>query len=438
MTPATGPVAMGAAAAAVTPAQEAAPMPVPAAAPPDFQARVAMATGPAPLTAHASRGDIQRGAADRAAAERVAAAAERLVAASVAVPQRSDIGDERLKRKVVVSNIPAPAKSTELADFFTGAIFSATGHTLAAQWQSGEASKVVVGVDLLPGTPFGATAAEVTFGTATAATVAIALHGIQFKGKALEIRRPKGYAHDKSKTRAKLQGVSIKDLVAGGMADGSPTTGATATSGGAAANASAGETAGGVNAGGTGNGAAPATSSVLLSGIPSSMSSKSVFDLLQQFGGPLRCLNLAQGAEGQHLGHGSAEYVDRASALEAVGFSPLLGFIEVKLGGAMSPAAPEPQAKRQRKSRFDPVPDEGGDAADDVDLGPFEAVLPPARKVDAAEDLGPFEAVLGGIRPEEDLGPFEAVLPPAKLATAGFDPLEDLGPFREVVANRGR
>merc|ERR1719330_1246660 len=70
---------------------------------------------------------------------------------------------------------------------------------------------------------------------------------------------------------------------------------------------------------------------VKLSGIPASMGSKSVFDLLQQFGGPLRSLNLAMSKDtGDHVGAGVAEYVERASAEEAVRFSPLLGFIEVR------------------------------------------------------------------------------------------------------------
>merc|ERR1712241_1146980 len=82
-----------------------------------------------------------------------------------------------------------------------------------------------------------------------------------------------------------------------------------------------------------GNAASSGSSAfVRLKGIPTSMNSKSVFDLLQQFGGPLRGLNLATDKEtGAHIGHGTAEYMERSSALEASRFSPLLGFIEVEL-----------------------------------------------------------------------------------------------------------
>lgn len=69
-----------------------------------------------------------------------------------------------------------------------------------------------------------------------------------------------------------------------------------------------------------------------------------------------------------------------------------------------------------------------------VDLGPFEAVLPPRlpRKPPPSEedmeDLGPFNAVLSKMpvapNSEEDLGPFEAVLPPAK---GSYTPLPQHG-----------
>eukprot|EP00927_Polykrikos_kofoidii_P037199 TRINITY_DN3136_c1_g4_i1.p1 TRINITY_DN3136_c1_g4~~TRINITY_DN3136_c1_g4_i1.p1 ORF type:complete len:1601 (-),score=326.33 TRINITY_DN3136_c1_g4_i1:104-4906(-) len=454
----------------------------------------------------------KRATSDRAAAERiasrarVAATAERLASAS-----RSDgatggaaAADERLRRKVIVSNIPPLAKATELADFFTGAIFSATGHTLAAQWQSGEASKVVVGVDLLPGSSFGATAAEVTFGTPTGAMVAVALHGIQFSGKTLEIRRPKGFSTESGKARTKLQGVSIKDLVVGGFADGKVANAGDSGGVDVATNSGTPNTAGGESSIGgeqrssEGNAEANSKSSLVrLSGIPTSMNSKSVFDLLQQFGGPLKSLNLATKKEtGDHLGHGTAEYVDRSSAIEAVGFSPLLGFIEVKLAPAADEAsaaaavateqpsdAPAPASKRQRRTRFDPAPEDASlepflpalqqrdrqrqqgqepkrDASaskpataapatdDGLDLGPFEAVLPPGG-AKAEDDLGPFEAVLGSFRPDvsapsavlpsDDLGPFEAVLPPAKAPSstvAATDDLDEFGPFKDAIANR--
>merc|ERR1712050_514976 len=145
-----------------------------------------------------------------------------------------------------------------------------------------------------------------------------------------------------------------------------------------------------------------------------------------------------------HMGHGTAGYVERSSAIEATRFSPLLGFIEVQLLDDATASASSNGTKRQRRNRFDE--DVGEDlgpfeaalsqrqqaqrpiasSAEVMDLGPFEAVLP--RK--DIEDLGPFEAVL---RPKEDaseaaddLGPFEAVLPPSRSNKSTAD---DLGPF---------
>jgi len=303
------------------------------------------------------------------------------------------------------------------------------------------------------------------------ATVAVALNGIQFKGKALNIARPKAYSGPPVK-RSQLLNLSLKDLVAseGAAAAAAAALPQSATSGEIASTSSAPQ-----NSNGT---------PVQLSGIPSSMNQQSVFDLLQQFGGALHSLNLAGGA-GEHLGHGTAVYVDHASAVEAVGFSPLLGFIEVKLSDGASPAttAPpaattsvteeaqpqEPPAKRVRRTRFDPEPVEPQAQATSVDediedLGPFEAALakrtqkPPAATAPAAVaapaetfDLGPFEAVLPPSRPpaapaarvaapdvDVDLGPFEAVLPPAKAAPApepedATDDDLDLGVFEAVL-----
>eukprot|EP00932_Pfiesteria_piscicida_P018303 SRR837773.5159.p2 GENE.SRR837773.5159~~SRR837773.5159.p2 ORF type:complete len:210 (-),score=69.37 SRR837773.5159:16-606(-) len=176
------------------------------------------------------------------------------------------------------------------------------------------------------------------------------------------------------------------------------------------------------------------------------MGSKSVFDLLQQFGGPLKDLSLNMNKEtGEHTGSGVAEYLERSSALEAVRFSPLLGFIEVSLEDSAEEAA----RKRQRRSRFDNAP--AADAEDlgpfeaalqgrapkpagDMDLGPFESILP---KASTAEDLGPFESVLPPAgAPAEDLGPFEAVLTKASSQPSAADPLDDLGPFGAVLKER--
>jgi hypothetical protein len=341
---------------------------------------------------------------------------------------------------------------------------------LHGQWQSGEAAKVVLAVDIssrVSGAGGGTgTVAEVTFGTAAGANVAMALNGIQFKGKALDIRRPQGYSGAPVK-RSQLQNLALKDLVA---------SDATAS---------------------VESNASTASSTVLLSGIPSSMNEKSVYDLLQQFGGALKSLKLS-GSGDEHSGSGVAEYVDSTSASEAVGFSPLLGFIEVKLAAkaVLSEAdGAAPATKRARKRGFDPEPAvaverddlgpfeaalrqrnqsqvappappaddaldlgpfekllppartsrEGSAPAEVVDLGPFEAVLPAAKakvaeESDAGLDLGPFEAVLPPMKTqasnaaEEDLGPFEAVLPPAKSGpVAADDSLDDLGPFAAAI-----
>lgn len=427
-----------------------------------------------PPAANASVG----GVADKAAAQRVAAAAEKLAQGANATTPEALAAADLLKRKLIVANI-MPMRPSELSDFFTGAIFSATGHMLAAQWQSGEAAKVVLAVDISSRvSPAGGTGtqAEVTFGTAIGANVAMALNGIQFKGKALDIRRPPGYAGAPVK-RSQLQNLALKDLIAS-------------------------DTASTVEPAASSSASTSKATRVVLSGIPSSMNEKSVYDLLQQFGGELKSLKLEGGAN-EHAGSGVAEYVNENSASEAVGFSPLLGFIEVKLATASASAEPEsladapsePSAKRVRKNRFDPEP-KGGAAEEDlgpfeaalrqrsqppaapsapapadafdlgpfenvlppartakdssaasevVDLGPFEAVLPPAKskaspESDVAVDLGPFEAVLPPMKAkasnvaEEDLGPFEAVLPPSRSAPAQADnSLDDLGPFAAAL-----
>ncbi|CAK0845229.1 unnamed protein product, partial [Prorocentrum cordatum] len=237
----------------------------------------------------------------------------------------------------------------------------------------------------------------------------------------LAITRPKNYSGPPS-SRAKLQSLTLKDLIASHAAAGA------------------------------GPSQASSSAWVQLSGIPSSMGSKSVFDLLQQFGGPLKSLDMPESCPGS----GVAEYVDRKSALEALKFSPLLGFIEVKaidaaaaavlVGRAAAPAVAGstegPAAKRLRRTRFDPTP-AGAQEADENDLGPFEAALrgrglPPAAAAPAEDalDLGPFEAVLPKRRsdpdPADDLGPFESVLPPAR----GPEPEDDLGPFESVLPPR--
>jgi len=268
---------------------------------------------------------------------------------------------------------------------------------------------------------------EVTFGTALGAQVAVALNGIQFQDKALTIKRPKGF--NGQLPRLKLSDVSIKDLIASDGLDAKRPIGQESSNSGA---------------------------KVKLNGIPASMGSQSVFDLLQQFGGPLKSLTLkTKNDASEHEGMGDAEYFDSSSAAEAVKFSPLLGFIEVQLDDSAG-TADAAAAKRQRRNRFDPTPaKQQDDDEDETDLGPFEAALRgrgPAANVDAL-DLGPFESVLPPSRSAatkasplqqsdaalDDFGPFEAVLPKkgaAPMAAPADADLDDLGPFGAVLQER--
>jgi len=351
---------------------------------------------------------------------------------------------ELLPRKVVLSNVALTANVQDLTDFFTGAIFSATGH----KWQGGSTQKTIVDVQMQGGSH-----AEVTFATQLGATIAVALNGMSFKDKALVIKRPTGFTGPPL-NRAKLQSVSIKDLV---EFDGSIPETEPVEAEPAAPKADEKKTV-----------------TVKLSGIPPSMKAKSVFDLLQQFGGPVKSLNLPINREsGEHSGSGTADFNDAQSAVEAARYSPLLGFIEVSLeDGTPSEAADgqdeKSQPKRQRRHLWDPAPEPSAPVAppvvteDDLgpfaaalekvkrvpptapaaelDLGPFEAVLPPvAPAVPApAADLGPFESVLPPLSAAQDLGPFESVLPPAPSQPEEKPPsaFEDLGPFNFVLPPR--
>jgi len=342
----------------------------------------------------------KKGQADVRSAAKLVASAERIAAATDPKKQAQALAaEEKLRKKVVVSNVPAAASNVDLADFFTGAIFSATGHTLAAEWQSG-AAKVVVGVERSSASKN----ASVHFGTALGASVALMLNGIQFQGQALSLKRPTGYTGPN--IAPKLKGISIKELVA--------TSGKSSES-------------------------RPKPSSdtsdrkVRLTGIPASMDSSSVFDLLQQFGGPLKGLNLAlDGATGKHQGTGTAEFVEKASALEAIRFSPLLGFIDVASEKKSSAPSGEASArKRPRRSRFDPTPGETAKKAvaeEDDELGPFKAALASraqkAGEKDEELDLGPFESVLVKAPAKQ---------PDATVLEAPFDDADDLGPFESVL-----
>eukprot|EP00746_Dinoflagellata_sp_MGD_P158124 gnl/MRDRNA2_/MRDRNA2_86395_c0_seq3.p1 gnl/MRDRNA2_/MRDRNA2_86395_c0~~gnl/MRDRNA2_/MRDRNA2_86395_c0_seq3.p1 ORF type:complete len:973 (+),score=303.77 gnl/MRDRNA2_/MRDRNA2_86395_c0_seq3:77-2995(+) len=357
-----------------------------------------------------------------------------------------EVRKERLQRIIVVDNVPPKSSTSEITDFFTGAVFSGAGHPIAAQWQSGTASKVVLKVDL------NASKAEVTFGTHLAATVALSLNGIMLNKHSLAMRRPDGY-EGKGDTPPKI---ALKDLVASETVE-------RAEARLAAEKASGDE-------GGKGK-------SVLIKGVPPSMSESSVRDLLVQFGGSLSSLFLQKNSKTTlHTGEGVAEFDTREAALEAVRFSPLLGFIEIRIekagehlpdpvvlaapstGVEAFPKASANPAGTDRKSKLRGWEDQD----DEEDLGPFEAVLknraPLPSKEAPSEDLGPFEAVLSaqkktpakialekaqarrfreaeksikGARADEDLGPFEAVLPSSTVPKVPVE--EDLGPFESVL-----
>jgi len=220
---------------------------------------------------------------------------------------------ELLPRKVLLSNVPKSSKAKDLQDFFIGAIFSATGHTMPAQLQKENAAPTAE-VEFLGGTH-----AEVIFATPLCATIAVALNGITFKDKPLGIKRPTGFA-GKTLNPAKLQSVSLEDLLGFVPEESIKPIVAEETEASAASAVPPPTTV------------AAKVGTVKLGGIPPSMTSKSVFDLLQQFGGPLKSLNLPVNREtGDHAGSGTADFADYASAVEASRFSPLLGFIEVVL-----------------------------------------------------------------------------------------------------------
>lgn len=324
-------------------------------------------------------------------------------AAETAVPEEGKNVKELLPRKVLLSNVPATATIKEISDFFTGAIFTATGHTL------GDNHKVVELVEVQSGGH-----AEVLFATPLSASIAVALHGMNFQNKVLGIRRPPGFTGPPL-NRAKLLTVAMKDLVsedvpgpAGGTAQAPPSTAP------------------------PGAGAQGAV--VKITGIPASMTGSSIFDCLQQFGGPLKNLSLTKTQTGEHNGSGTAEFLDPSSALEACRFSPFFGFIEV----TMQEPAPR-DAEAPRRSRW------SGPTEDFDDLGPFNEVLPPqpaaslARATSKAApaapdlDLGPFNNLLPppGAPQEDDLdlGPFSDLLPPPGPEEDDLD----LGPFNVVL-----
>lgn len=314
-----------------------------------------------------------------------------------------------LSRKVLLSNVPSSVSSKELLEFFHGAVCSATGQTLPPHITA-EKLQVVEAVEIHRGGH-----AEVTFATATSASIVTLLNGIQFQSAGLSIRRPPGYSVPPA-NRSKLLSSTLQDLVSGELPPellepAEPSVSAKAQS---------------------------RPVSVQLSGIPTSMNSTSVFDLLAQFGGPVKSLHLAHDrSTGQHSGNGTAEFADYESAVEACRFSPLLGFIEVTMQEPADHAQPADSEVGHRRSRW------SEDAADD-DLGPFNAILPPKQPVEAAEDdddLGPFNAVLPKrtappADDDLDLGPFNDILPP-KAAPAPeedeADDDDDLGPFNAIL-----
>merc|ERR550514_1307510 len=85
------------------------------------------------------------------------------------------------------------------------------------------------------------------------------------------------------------------------------------------------------------------------------MSESSVRDLLFQFGGALSSLFLQKNQKTTlHTGAGVAEFETHESALEAVRFSPLLGFIDVRLErpGEIKPEPVAPSAPSTLQEAF--------------------------------------------------------------------------------------
>eukprot|EP00434_Breviolum_minutum_P006419 symbB.v1.2.005666.t1/scaffold327.1/size259883/19 len=290
---------------------------------------------------------------------------------------------ELLPRKVLLSNVPPMASAKDLSEFFTGAIFTATGHTLS------ENVKVVELVEMQSGGH-----AEVLFATALSATIAVALHGINFQNKVLGIRRPPGFSGPPL-NRAKLLTVAMKDLVSD-LPDTAvpPATAVSTTQPATEPKPSTARKGAKVN----------------ITGIPSSMTGASIFDCLQQFGGPLKSLSLTTNRDtGEHNGSGTAEFAEYASAVEACRFSPFFGFIEE------TPSVSVNQQEAPRRSRWS--------EEDDVDdLGPFNEVLPPKPNTSMAHF------------PREENSSTQNVQFEAPRNT-GWSDVDDLGPFEEVLRN---
>lgn len=307
---------------------------------------------------------------------------------------------ELLPRKVLLSNVPATATIKELSDFFTGAIFTATGHTL------GDNHKVVELVEIQSGGH-----AEVLFATPLSASIAVALHGMNFQNKVLGIRRPPGFTGPPL-NRAKLLTVAMKDLVSEDVPGPQGPLGS-GTGPGIPAQAPPPSTSG-----------APAAV-VKITGIPASMTGSSIFDCLQQFGGPLKNLSLTKTQTGEHNGSGTAEFMEYSSAVEACRFSPFFGFIEV----TMQEPAPRAEVEAPRRSRWS-----GPEMEDFDDLGPFNEVLPPrpaASLARATSKAAPRKPMPAPAEEELDLGPFNDLLPPKPGAPQEDD--LDLGPFSDLL-----
>eukprot|EP00929_Paragymnodinium_shiwhaense_P011779 TRINITY_DN11801_c0_g1_i4.p1 TRINITY_DN11801_c0_g1~~TRINITY_DN11801_c0_g1_i4.p1 ORF type:complete len:966 (+),score=264.49 TRINITY_DN11801_c0_g1_i4:2332-5229(+) len=246
------------------------------------------------------------------------------------------------RRVLLIGNVPAPAKAKELVLFFTGAIFVATGHTLAAQWQRGANARVILAVDLLPAADGAQTeTAQVVFATAAGASVALALAGIEFKGRGLAVKRPPGF--EGGRERPKLKGIALRDLVATTAAVGGPGLEASADADKVQANLG---------------------SRVEVTGVPASMTQQQLYDLLLQFAGPLKApltFKVANPSEEAATGTGLdyvAEFVEASSAAEAARASPLLGFLQVKRLALAAkqpppaqPAPPPPSSSSSKEKR---------------------------------------------------------------------------------------
>lgn len=228
--------------------------------------------------------------------------------------------DELVVRTVVLENLSLSVTGQELIEFFNGAVLAVTANAVqqATNRQMAPVFACTVTEEDRGGGDKRKTA-ELRFRTTEGANVGMKLHGIEYKGQKVNIKRPENYpkpddGQDPS-TKINLHEMSMAKLVGG--------------SGEARVN----------------QGPAPKLS---IFNLPEVMTEQIVRDLLSQFG-KLRMLSLIRDlATGKIKGYGIFEYDDSNDVDLAIialnGFVCGQNVIRVqKLGGAAQQAAPKPQ-----------------------------------------------------------------------------------------------